>query len=141
MYLRCSSAQERVWVRTRARNPLGRRGLWAISSLVVVEDGKASSSSSALTSPRKPHLQLPCYFGIDHLDVHGHLRQVGVQGASQGLQKVRQRMDEVLQILCNNPVSEYSRYARSEVSKTTTEYEWETTGLSAAPNLTNSSFE
>ena len=21
----------------------------------------------ALTSPRKPHLQLPCYFGIDHL--------------------------------------------------------------------------
>ena len=23
----------------------------------------------ALTSPRKPHLQLPCYFGIDHLGV------------------------------------------------------------------------
>ena len=35
-------------VRTRARNPLGRRGLRAISSLVVVEDGKASSSSSRL---------------------------------------------------------------------------------------------
>ena len=26
----------------------------------------------ALTSPRKPHLQLPCYFGIDHLGSYIH---------------------------------------------------------------------
>ncbi len=46
----------------RADGGCGRSLRWSSSKMA-----RHRLPSPALTSPRKPHLQLPCYFGIDHL--------------------------------------------------------------------------
>ena len=57
------------------------------------------------------------------------------------LQKVRQRMDEVLQILCNNPVSEVLKIRKVRGLENHYRIRVGDYRIVSAPNLTNSSFE
>ncbi len=68
---------ERIWGaglhRREAGFILGRATRWADGGCARSLGWSSSKMARhrlpppALTSPRKPHLQLPCYFGIDHL--------------------------------------------------------------------------